>query len=573
MRILSRLVMLCLVLLITPVVFAEGENMKHPRVIELESTLSGDAAEFLRNRVPNRPVMLTVTVEAIRNKVETERGGESANLPYFDQFEEEVLDQWDDPKVPVRALMAKCRRILISASVGADLSSDELIEIKQSLFQRLGLTVGRDQVELIRRDWAQDKKGGDIWILALIGGTVGVALIGLFIILYSSMGRLVKALPKAGSAADKSGGGGGVSAPVSAPMSEDVRRSSSGEAPTGDLKFSDPIRLKEFMTKSIQNLIEVPTFPSLEDMLQFERLAASSPGTLGALLSEFPIEKQKQVFSMSFSNSWLEGFHSPGELDNACLDVLHKIFRRNRANEVRKIEDLLIAVWRLEYKLETFIRSLPQDEAFSILGRLPKSIAVAAARAAFPGSWGGLLDPGFQPKALSEVQVKKLTEAAHAQVPLRNFQLIETYKHDRELLEFLRVSDPAIEKDIYVASPSGSLIHELRPPFYRVLELSLEDIRVFAPQVSLDEWALAMMNLPKPQRRELEKTFNEKQRFMFIERLKHYDAQQPDKAKVGNVRDRIAWKFHDFSQKRMIALAEQTAAGAPVPSVQESDAA
>ncbi|MBX9767871.1 MAG: hypothetical protein K2X47_11415, partial [Bdellovibrionales bacterium] len=446
-------------------------------------------------------------------------------------------------------------------------------EIKQSLFQRLGLTIGRDQVELIRRDWAQDKKGGDIWILALIGGTVGIALIGLFIILYSSMGRLVKALPKAGSAADKGGGGAGVASPVASSMSEESRRTASQDGPSGDLKFSDPIRLKEFMTKSIQTLIEIPTFPSLEDMLHFERLAVSNPGTLGALLSEFPIEKQKQIFSMSFSNTWLEGFHSPGELDNTCLDVLHKIFRRNRANEDRKMEDLLIAVWRLEYKLETFVRSIPQEEAFSILGRLPKSIAVSTARAAFPGSWGALLDPSFQPKSLSATQVRVLTENAHAQVPLRNFQLIEIYKHDRELLEFLRVSDPSIEKDIYVASPDGSLIHQLRPPFYKVLELTSEELKTFAPLVSLDEWALAMMNLPKPQRRELEKTFNEKQKFMFTERLKYHDSQQPDKARVGAVRDRIAWKFHDYSQKKLIALAEQNAAGAKEAEATQSNAA
>ncbi|MBX9766560.1 MAG: hypothetical protein K2X47_04755, partial [Bdellovibrionales bacterium] len=81
---------LSFVLSLNTAAFAQGEGIKHPRVIELESVLSSDAADFLRNRVPNRPVMLTVTVEANR-KVEAERGGGDSNLPYFDQFEEEVL--------------------------------------------------------------------------------------------------------------------------------------------------------------------------------------------------------------------------------------------------------------------------------------------------------------------------------------------------------------------------------------------------------------------------------------------------------------------------------------------------
>jgi hypothetical protein len=113
------------------------------------------------------------------------------------------------------------------------------------------------------------------------------------------------------------------------------------------------------------------------------------------------------------------------------------------------------------------------------------------------------------------------------------------------------IADPVEEKEVYLASPSQSVIHHMRPPFYKAFELSSEELDLIVPKVSLDDWSLALFNTNRASRREIEKKFTDKQKFVFIEKLRKFDQNPPDKLRVGAARERLA----RFIQAR---LAERT---------------
>ena len=123
---------------------------------------------------------------------------------------------------------------------------------------------------------------------------------------------------------------------------------------------------------------------------------------------------------------------------------------------------------------------------------------------------------------------------------LRDFSILEQYRQERDLLEYLSYAEPTEEKEIYLASPPQSVIHSMRPPFYRVFELTSDELDRVVSRISLDDWALALLNTGRNDRREIEKKFSEKQRFLLVDKLKKLDQTAPDRAKVGQARERIA---------------------------------
>ena len=201
---------------------------------------------------------------------------------------------------------------------------------------------------------------------------------------------------------------------------------------------------------------------------------------------------------------------------------------------------LAILAWRLGDRLSDFLKLFPRETAMSILTLLPKGLALSAARQAFPGAWGDLLNPSFQAKALDPETVRKASESARAFLPLGDFVAIEKYRKESELREYLRVTDPATEREIYQASPADSGLHRLRPAFYKVLEASDTLLSALVPRFSPEQWAMTFMNVPKSDRGRIQKLFNEKQNYLFIENLKRFDAAGISLDEIGRMREAIA---------------------------------
>lgn len=534
-----------LLLMISIAVPARAQNAaeygKHARVAEVENLMVKDATSFLKSRFPNLPFLVSVSVDPLRRTGNERKSKTEDRLPYFDEGSEEILDEWDNPGISTFALMARIKRAVVTVSVPANVTDEEIAEVRNSMLQVLNLTASRDDVVIQRRTWSQaaDKKADSetVILFSAIGfAAVLLALAGLFLITRTSIKTIGSAI---GTQAAKAAGGGAGAAPaVQVSESGEARRG--GGVAAGDLKFSDPIRMREVLLQSVRTLSESETFPTLQDLIILDRAGKKTPGSLGALLSEFSGDLQKRLFSYSFQNHWLEALVEPSEVNSEVLETLSRLMRVTRSTEDIALQQLLIYVWRLDDRMADYLRAIDRDESLAILAHLPKTVSVGAARAAFPGNWGAVLDTHFKPKPLTKERIEKLAQKALQIKALRDFSILEQYRQERDLLEYLGYAEPPEEKEIYLASPPQSVIHSMRPPFYKVFELNSEQLDKVVPRISLDDWALALLNTGRNDRREIEKKFSEKQRFMLIDKLKKLDHSAPDRIKVVQARERVA---------------------------------
>lgn len=534
-------------ILFSTLVFAQGNTDamgKHPRVAEIENGMVKDATTFLKSRFPNLPFLVSVSVDPLRRNDGVRKEDSGDRLPYFEESDEEIKDEWDNPNVSSFALMARIKKASVTVSVSSNITDEEISEVRTSLIQVLNLIPARDEVVIQKRAWSQlqDSKPDSQTVIlfsALGFGAVLIALGGLFFITRSSVKEIGSAI---GTGAAKAGGGvvtsGGPSAgPALAGENVDGRTS---VGVGGDVKFSDPLKMREVVSQSVRVLNDSATFPNLQDLILLDRAGKKNPAVLGALLSEFSDELQRRLFSYSYQTHWLQAMTDPGEITSEVLELISRLMRNQRNAEALPLQNVLIYVWRLDEQMAPFLRSIEQDEAFAILAHLPKTVSLSAARAAFPGNWGTVLDTQFKPKLLSKERLEKIAAKAIQTKALRDFSILDQYRQERDLLEYLMIADPVEEKEIYLASPSQSVIHHMRPPFYKAFELSSEELDFIVPKVSLDDWSLALFNTNRASRREIEKKFTDKQKFVFIEKLRKFDQNPPDKMRVGASRERLA---------------------------------
>lgn len=527
---------------------AQAQNARHPRAAEIEKSLSREGLELLKGRFPDKPFLLKVRIEPLlRDKPRGERSGEQ--LPYLDLAQEEVMDEWDDPAISSTALLARVRKIHVNLSVPSHLSDDELAELRDTLMNNLTMIDGRDTVEIVKRNWGTgvEAKADDsvlnrnVLTMTAIGWVLfSIALLGAAWISSSRLSRALRASQKSN---DK-GGGAGAPAPVAPMMNLETGRkefSSEGSARggAGDIRFSDPIKNREIITSTLWMLGNFKGFPSLEDMMIFHKFSVEDPRGMGALLSEFPVELRTRVFRYSFGDSWLMGLSDPGEISPRCLEVLNRCTRIQRNEEDVELEELKILVWRLQDKCVDFFRGVDQSEAFAIMYDLPKSMSLAIARTAYPGSWGTLLSPNFKPSSFPAERIKQLREKAIAISELRDLAVLKKFKKQSDLLDFLHIADPATEKEIYIVAGESSMLSSLRPPFYKTFELTEPSLAKLVPMLRVEEWAQALFNTDRDLRRKVESHFAEKQKFRYRELMRSFDQSPPSKVLVGEIRERI----------------------------------
>jgi hypothetical protein len=524
------------ILLLSSSAQAQQIQGKHPRVAELENALIKDSSEFLKGRFPDVPFSVSAQIEPLRRpgaREGSQAAGES--LPYLELQDEEIRDEWDDPSIPLRALILRAKKASLKISVPSSLAEEEIEEIKQSVMNILNLVPVRDEIIVQKRAWTMDKSGLPVYFLPGVGALLLLSLFGLFMISRGSVNKLVKSLENSRQS----------SSPAPAPMASSSPRNDrddqiSKTLNSGDLKFSDPFKTREMIKQSITLISSAKAFPTLQDMLVLDGFGKRSPSALGALLTEFPKDIQKRIFSYSSGDYWLEAFNEPGELSGEALQILQKLLRHKHEEATQNWEEMLLLVWRLNDSRNQFFRTLEEGEALSVLHRLPKSISITTARAVFPCNWGALLKPDFKPNELDDLRIHAITKQALALLPLRDIALLETYRHDRDLLDYLKVAEPSEEREIYIASPRDSLIHSVRPPFFKIFELDEQSIDFLVERLPVEDWSMAMFNLGKTERREIEARFPEKKKFMYIERLKQLDANPPEKTRIGGIREKIA---------------------------------
>jgi hypothetical protein len=530
-----------------------GPVSKHPRVAELEEKLMKDASSLIRTRFPDLPFLVTVSVDPLRRRSLPQTAEPPQdNLPFFDVQEDGLMqDEWDDPEVSLLKLLSRVRKTVVNISLPDSLSDPEVDEIKEFLFISLHLIQARDEVNIQRRVW---KTIGTPWWLY---GTVATSLIGFFLMGLLFINR--SATRRISEAIADSAKGGGATSVVMAPAPAHARKDSGDHGTNGEMRLSDPVKLHEFASGFVKTLMEFQGFPSLEDFRVLDSLGRHDPQALGSILSEFPDEVRAKLFGWGRDIVWVEAMLHPGQLTLEAMDVLRGMMRHSRLGDAanRPWQELLIAVWRLDEKRDAFLQKVPSDTALAILAALPRQQSIASGRKLYPGSWAQLLNQDFKPNKPDVGKIEDMRRMAYEMVPLSDMSRVDRYRKELELVEYLHECEVAEERDIYLASAPGSLIYELRTPFFPVLELSEEEALQFVGRFSPDQWAYALHHVVLAQRTNILKTFNEKQRLLFVETEKGFESSPPDKMTLGDIRETIGKSFAEFRGRK----AREAAAG------------
>ncbi len=547
------------------------EIMKLPRVAELEDSLKGNASEYIKARFPNTPFMVTVSVDPLRRDAPELNSNNTGDLPFFDaDTGEEIRDEWDDPQVPLSALLNRVKRIQVDISVPSTLREGDIDELKNSIFQDLHLTPARDEVNITRRDWVTNQVP---WVTIYSAcAALFVLLFGLLIINRSSAKQIARALT------NMKLGGTNASSPASLPPpslgESDSKRL--GLAANQELKFNDPIKMKELASRHIEFLLNAKAFPNHQDIFVLDNLGKQHPKKLGAILAEFPAEMQRKLFSYSSDFCWVEALNEPGFLDYECLEVFQALIQNPRNEIVTDWCRAILSVWRLGDARTQFLKSLSKEEAFALLSEMPKAIAVSEARRAFPGAWAVILETNFKAEKISLPRVREIIESAVRVLPLHDIEMVRNYREERDLLDYLRTVDPAEERDIYGAAPVTSLIHKLRPPFYPLFDQNAESLKWFVMNIDIERWAYALFNVPKSERSKIDVHLSEKQKFLLVERFKNFDANPPSKQSVGAAREQIGSALHRWLTDKNVAdnfNSDEGALDAPASEKPEADVA
>ena len=132
--------------------------------------------------------------------------------------------------------------------------------------------------------------------------------------------------------------------------------------------------------------------------------------------------------------------------------------------------------------------------------------------------------------------------------PKNSMKELQDYIRDRDLLRYLKKATIAEEREIYTAA-KGSFLEHLRPPFFRVLDADPTNLYLVFVSFTVDEWAVALFNIPREDRESVESMFSQKQKFLFLERLKQLDENKPSKKDIGEMRERIAAVYFEMVRR------------------------
>jgi hypothetical protein len=242
----------------------------------------------------------------------------------------------------------------------------------------------------------------------------------------------------------------------------------------------------------------------------------------------------------------------PGHFGLEEVEIFQGVVREAAFSHDAHVEEMLIRVWRLGPEIETFMRGLDRDVAISIFSMFPKDKAIQHARKAFPGAWADVLDPEFRTVKFSPEQCKEIADRAEKQRALLDFSRLNHYRQLSEVMRFLKTANPEEEKEIYLVAKPNSAIHQTRAPFYVLLEASEALLNKFVPLYTPQQWTLALFNVNRALRVKVQNTMGEKQRFLFVERMKQLDSNHPDPIQVGDLREKMAAHFAQFEKSESI---------------------
>lgn len=508
---------------------------KGPRVIELEEKIEADASKYLNQRFPGSPYFIKVDVQPLRS--ELKKGDNIENLPYLSYETEDFVDAWEDPNIPLSYLRNRVRKIGLDVAVSEDLKENEVQEIRDSLMSFLKLISFRDEIK-VERKLQVAKDSTPFYVYYLLGSLVAM-LLGIGLWVRTSVKAIAKTVGTQSS--NMSAGANPIMSAGGGATSESNFTVKDVPPIRGDINFFDPIKLIEVLHLKIKQIVSASHFPNLQDMMILEKLSETNPGALGALVSEFPQDIQKNIFQLGRTEKWIESFAYPTKVDQTVFQALEDI---SRSRDIKKsdleFENLLIQLWRLGDKLPVFLKEINPDHAFCILGRLPKSIALKYGKKAYPGNWGKILEDSHSNIVIDANLVRDYLKKAMSLNPALEYSLVDSYKKEKEVMEYVRTASIEDERDIYETLSHESFIVKTRAPFYRVFELDEQKFIKISEQFSIQDWALALINCSRSYIKQYADTLDEKKKYMFSVSLKKLDEKNIKAMDQMMIREKIA---------------------------------
>ncbi|GIL17920.1 MAG: hypothetical protein FMNOHCHN_03626 [Ignavibacteriaceae bacterium] len=522
---------------------------RHARVLELEKLLSSEAQVVLRDMIPGVSFNVKVSIEPL-HRAGADKSMNKESLPYYEAAEE-IRDEWDDPARTNYELLNRVNKISVRVNLPQTLDEQQINDIKLVLTSRLFLVDGRDSIDIQIKYWPTAKPTNQYttWILGL--GVAIIFLLGLVYFMVSSVAitRITRAIRNIKVSTGESSSSGPIGTMNAAAIPSSPSGSVSSGISSGQIQINDTLKMTEVILSLTKKIEGTSAFPTLEDMITVEHYISLHPRSAGALLAEFPMYIRQKLFSYSYSDSWLKALSDPGDIDHISFELMNKLIKGLRANLNGPWEHFLICCWRLNSHLPTFLKSIPHDDALCILRHLPQNLSIGVARDLMPGEWGIILKQSNKDLTpLTPDQIKKYSEIALKINPLRSFDSLAHYKKEVELAIYLKTADLIVEKEVYGAVLKDSMLPILRPPFFPVFEYDQSKLKNFVQSISLEDWSLAMNNIPRTQRQLIDHFFSDRQKFRFIELLKQLDRSHPSAEATGEVREKIAIAFQQYKK-------------------------
>jgi hypothetical protein len=531
--------LLCILLsLFSLSALSQAPQLEHPRVMELEDKLVKEASSYFSRRYPGDPFFVRVKVQPLR-RIPSKAGYEES-LPYHDSDSEEIVDEWDDPTTSLSFLRNRVIKVFIEVDVPISFEEQRVTDIKQELSVYLRLIPFRDEVKIEKKLQVAAENTPN-YIFYIVGGFLGAAVL-LAIMLRWSLGSIKNQ--------NTSSGASPVGSMVPSSMPSQNTSSAGKTEVRSDVTFHDPIKTLDIVHIKLNQIEQSKTFPTLNDVIELEKLCQKDPSHLGALLFEFSQESQKSIFRVGRSTKWLQAFSSSGSINQNCLMTLDKIMReRNFSASDREWEDLLIQAWRLGDKSIAFFKSIDTEHAFIILNLIPKSISLHIAKKAYPGSWGKLLENSSTNVVIDPKIIKDYLRKTLEIEPWYQPKMLENYKKDKELLTYLDKVNIDDEKDIYDTLNPDSFILQIRPAFYKVFELDAEKLSLVIEAFPIEKWALVLMNSSRNYIKIVSDRLDDKRKMVFSSHLRKLDQAGLNLEEQNNWKNLIAREAQKYIPK------------------------
>ncbi len=515
------------------------------RVIEIQDKIKQDISNYIKHFAPGAKHTSQVRITPLQKQ----KGLEGEDLPFMSYSDDLEEDVWTDPQISLYILYDYIAQAEVIVSIEDSVKVKDKDIFKQDLLREINLVPGRDRVSLeVLSSPVQESPYSYEDLKNIIFIVVALTTASIFILsIFLFFRKIDKTFGDKSSAKKESQSqiSGGVPVPLASSRLSSISQTQSSSI-SGDLSLEDPTKLSEVVGLKIDKLLESGAFPLLKDVVLLEELLQTDLQSFSYLIYELPKEYQEKVYQMGRGEQWFQAYSEVGSPTKQAIHTLDKMLRdRELAARNLAFESLLIHVWRLDSQLEEFILSINRDQAFSILFYLPKNISIPIARSCFPGAWGSIIEEKPIIKISDEKVISKLIEKALSFKPYFDYKSLQTFYNKKDLLSYLDQIEPHVEKDIYAVLGRDNEILKLRPPFFKLFEVSEDQRRSIFEQIDLKDFSLACFNIERQEREAVIQILTEKERYLFGHYLKLFDTGEDSTFGQNDIRREIALKIYE----------------------------